>query len=588
GGQTINGGTQINDELTLQDNPVDANSITIEGILDKVDGPLVSTINALPRYETTGGKLLKNSNVTVDDLGNMTIPGTVDGRNVSDDGSKLDGIESGADVTDTDNVTSAGAIMQTLVDVAGDLIVADADNSVVRLPPGSEGEVLEITAGVPAWGTPAGGGDVSGPVSSTDNAMALWDGVGGDTIKNSVALVDVSGNISTPGTVDGRDLSVDGAKLDGIEPLADVTDTANVTAAGAEMLTNKDTANGYPGLDGTTKLDGAQQVYGTLVNTACEGNDTRLSNARTPTLHSLDGPAHSGTLDHTTNLVNVGTNTHAQIDTHIGAANPHSGSIGNDIIDAAGDLIYGTADDTPARLPIGSTGQSLIVSGGGLPTWSTPAGGGDVTGPASSTDNAITRFDGVTGKLIQNSSASIDDSGNLTTTGTVNGRDTAADGTKLDGIEALADVTDATNVEAAGAIMETLIDAAGDIIYGNADNSAVRLPIGLTGQALLVSAGGVVEWGTPAGGGDVSGPASSSDNAIPRFDGTSGTQLQNSGVSIDDSNNMTTPGTIDGRDVSADGSKLDGIEVGADVTDATNVLLMPLAISLYRTVMTAL
>jgi hypothetical protein len=147
GGQTINGGTQINDELTLQDNPVDANSITIEGILDKVDGPLVSTINALPRYETTGGKLLKNSNVTVDDLGNMTIPGTVDGRNVSDDGSKLDGIESGADVTDTDNVTSAGAIMQTLVDVAGDLIVADADNSVVRLPPGSEGWRRRIRTG---------------------------------------------------------------------------------------------------------------------------------------------------------------------------------------------------------------------------------------------------------------------------------------------------------------------------------------------------------------------------------------------------------------------------------------------------------
>ena len=42
-------------------------------------------------------------------------------------------------------------------------------------------------------------------------------------------------------TVDGRDVSADGTKLDGIEASADVTDTTNVTAAGALMdseLTN--------------------------------------------------------------------------------------------------------------------------------------------------------------------------------------------------------------------------------------------------------------------------------------------------------------------------------------------------------------
>lgn len=39
---------------------------------------------------------------------------------------------------------------------------------------------------------------------------------------------------------------------------------------------------------------------------------------------------------------------------------------------------------------------------------------GNVTGPGSSTDNAVTRFDGTTGKIIQNSGVTIDDSGNLT------------------------------------------------------------------------------------------------------------------------------------------------------------------------------
>jgi trimeric autotransporter adhesin len=41
------------------------------------------------------------------------------------------------------------------------------------------------------------------------------------------------------------------------------------------------------------------------------------------------------------------------------------------------------------------------------------SGGGDVTGAASSTDNAITRFDGTTGKVIQNSTVTLDDTGNL-------------------------------------------------------------------------------------------------------------------------------------------------------------------------------
>jgi hypothetical protein len=45
--------------------------------------------------------------------------------------------------------------------------------------------------------------------------------------------------------------------------------------------------------------------------------------------------------------------------------------------------------------------------------------------------------------------------GNIAVSGTVDSRDIATDGSKLDGIEANADVTDATNVEAAGALMDS-------------------------------------------------------------------------------------------------------------------------------------
>ena len=49
----------------------------------------------------------------------------------------------------------------------------------------------------------------------------------------------------------------------------------------------------------------------------------------------------------------------------------------------------------------------------------------------------------------------VDITGNIVVSGTVDGRDVATDGTKLDGIEASADVTDATNVTAAGALMDS-------------------------------------------------------------------------------------------------------------------------------------
>ena len=49
--------------------------------------------------------------------------------------------------------------------------------------------------------------------------------------------IDVTGNVVASGTVDGRDVATDGTKLDTVETSADVTDTANVTAAGALMTT---------------------------------------------------------------------------------------------------------------------------------------------------------------------------------------------------------------------------------------------------------------------------------------------------------------------------------------------------------------
>jgi len=85
----------------------------------------------------------------------------------------------------------------------------------------------------------------------------------------------------------------------------------------------------------------------------------------------------------------------------------------------------------------------------------------------------------------------------------------------------------------------------------------------------------------------------STDNAVVRWDGLVGTAVQNSGVIIDDSNNVTgvgtlasgthtitgnlvVSGTVDGRDISTDGTKLDTIETGAEVNDTAAEILTKL------------
>jgi len=59
-------------------------------------------------------------------------------------------------------------------------------------------------------------------------------------------------------------------------------------------------------------------------------------------------------------------------------------------------------------------GKYLQSDADGDASWAAISAGGDVSGPASSTDNQIARFDGTTGKTIQTSSLTADDSGNIT------------------------------------------------------------------------------------------------------------------------------------------------------------------------------
>lgn len=87
----------------------------------------------------------------------------------------------------------------------------------------------------------------------------------------------------------------------------------------------KDQASGYAGLDGSSKLTGSQQKYGTSANTATEGNDGRLAKLASDggqllTLQTVSGA--SATVDANADQVGV-THTGAQCVLTLRGASDH-------------------------------------------------------------------------------------------------------------------------------------------------------------------------------------------------------------------------------------------------------------------------
>jgi len=102
--------------------------------------------------------------------------------------------------------------------------------------------------------------------------------------------------------------------------------------------------------------------------------------------------------------------------------------------------------------------------------------------------------------------------GTITGTGTIGisaattsaaGSMSAADKTKLDGIDASADVTDATTVNAAGAIMHSDLGTKGDLAVGDGVGDVTILGVGTNGHVLTADSSETsgVKWAAASGGG---------------------------------------------------------------------------------------
>jgi hypothetical protein len=270
-----------------------------------------------------------NGDATFD--GNITVTGDVDGRDVSVDGAKLDGIEAGAtadqtsseiktayesnadtnaytdaeqtklsgieasaDVTDATNVAAAGAVMESDTTTASMSFVVDEDDMV-----SNSDTKVPTQQSVKAYVDAEVAGVVDSAPGTLDTLNELAAALGDDpnfatTVTSNIAAKlplaggTMTGNIVMAGaeTVDGRDLSVDGAKLDGIETGATADQNASEVPYdnSTSGLTATDVQAAIDELDNTLDNAGSgtnSLVFwsrsGTTVTTIASGDDVSIT-----------------------------------------------------------------------------------------------------------------------------------------------------------------------------------------------------------------------------------------------------------------------------------------------------------------------
>ena len=381
-------------------------------------------------------------------------------------------------------------------------------------------------------------GNVSGNGASTDNAIVRWNGITGTSIQNSGIII---------------------SDLNSITGIIDVGMSGDVRDGnGNELINFTSVASAVNEIAITNAATGTNPIVGV------SGGDTNISIqylTKGTGVHIFDNPSSAAEIRL---LDNVGT-------------------------DYFGIRPAATTTSYTITMPGSQGGANTFLQndGTGVLSWMANASG-DVNGPGSSTDNAIVRWDGTSGTVIKNSTVIVDDAGNVSGVNNISmsGDILAGDDNELinfthvkSAVNSFA-VTNALTGEnpiigTTGDDAEISLDyitageksyhyfraakAEGEIRLLDTDhkeyvglrafkdikNSYTLIfpnEQGQSGQVLVNDGLGQFSWGN-MGGGNVNGPGASTNTAIVRWDGGSGTIIQNSGVLLTNTNNIT--GVVD-------------------------------------------
>jgi hypothetical protein len=237
-------------------------------------------------------------------------------------------------------------------------------------------------------------------------------------------------------------------------PTISSTDTlTNKTLTSPVINTPTGIVKGDVGLGNVDNTSDANKPVSTATQTALDAKVTGPASVTANTLPRFDSTtgklikATTIAVDDSNNMTNVGTITSVALTASRAL-----------IANASKEITVSTVTDTELGYVSGVTSsiQSQL--------------GNKVTGPGSATDNRIARFDGTSGRLIQESTISIDDSGNITGIGSIAGRTSGSAfgagqiGEKLTGTFLTPTLASGSAVN----IMSLTLTAGGWMVYGKA------------------------------------------------------------------------------------------------------------------------
>jgi hypothetical protein len=311
-------------------------------------------------------------------------------------------------------VTSVAATAGTGISVTGSPITTSGTLNITNTAP-DQTVVLTAGTGISTSGTypnftitntsPSLGGDVVGPASATDNAVARYDATTGKLIQNSAVIIDDLNNVTgvntltTANLIVNDDTTLGGSNADTVAVNGRITTDLEPNANNAKDIgtSGRNWRDGFFGrtlhtvnleLTGTTSFDGSQGTSGQVLTSAGTGATPTWTTPTTGTVTSIvAGTGLSGGTITTSGTIaidsTVVTLTGTQTLTNKTLTSPTlttATTSGKFTFGGAIDeTVFAVSGTTPALSPSNGTIQTWTLSGNSTPTAGTFDAGESMT-----------------------------------------------------------------------------------------------------------------------------------------------------------------------------------------------------------------